>query len=111
MLSDHPLPWTEEKEGYAGGVIRDANRRIVIFVQENELRVRIVLWANAEEVQMRRGWNTTRWDNPKDTWGVVTFRGDCPRELLGYCRNAWPDPATALVKADEWLKENVEGKP
>lgn len=41
----------------------------------------------------------------------MTFKMEWPHELLGMGPdgNSRPDPFTALVKADEWIRVNVEG--
>ena len=103
MLSDHPRPWTEEPV-LGGGFITDANGQKVLFVSSSALRAQIILWANAEEVQMRRGWTAKLRET---RWVVV----DCPWQVCNWLkRQSFTDPATALVEADKWLTEQ-EGKP
>ncbi len=65
----------------------------------------IALARNAFDVMLRRGWGVERvWDNDLRVhrWYIVT---DAPRAL----REGFADPFTALVEADRWYAENVEG--
>lgn len=79
----------------------------------------IALARNAFDVMMRRGW----WPIPRlngGGWYLSVMSGTMtgpfcqdnrPEEFKALLRDAyWPDPFTALVEADRWYTENVEGK-
>ncbi len=64
-----------------------------------------VLARNAFDIMLRRGWGVERvWNNDLRVyrWYIVA---DAPRAL----REGFADPFTALVEADRWYAENVEG--
>ena len=61
----------------------------------------------AYDVMMRRGWGVMPCRSVKGWWVCKDsegnpFRNDCPRLY-------WDDPWTALVAADIWYAEHVEG--
>jgi hypothetical protein len=66
----------------------------------------IALARNAFDVMMRRGWFPKRADISRK-WFVLRL-SDSFQHAHRWCAD---DPFTALVEADEWYKENVEGRP
>jgi hypothetical protein len=69
----------------------------------------IALARNAFDVMMRRGWFPKRADISRK-WFVLRLSDSFQHEeLIG--TGCADDPFTALVEADEWYKENVEGRP
>lgn len=75
----------------------------------------IALARNAFEVMTRRGWWAV-----KDILGTFFVKGpnkgkfqhlDTPHPFDDWGNpSRFPDPYTALVEADKWYRENVEGK-
>jgi hypothetical protein len=63
----------------------------------------IALARNAFDVMVRRGWSIRK-DKLGSRWHVPEAHRP------NYCA-AGDDPFTALVEADKWYKENVEGRP
>ncbi|MDE2099651.1 MAG: hypothetical protein KGL39_20530 [Patescibacteria group bacterium] len=109
-----PALWRVE-DSWGVLVIRDANGDLVMAVPSRELAEQIVLWRNAEDVQLRLGWTARQSDTngPKqewcteDTWGRVAAwipvdDTDPSMVLRPICADT---PARALVEADRWMKE------
>lgn len=67
----------------------------------------MALARGAFDVMMRRKWEPEAWLAEGDVWGVDSAVASLPAELYAM---RWPDPFTALVEADRWYVENVEGK-
>ena len=110
MLDKYPRPWRVEPlfNPRQWCIVSADNKQVALFAAESrELADQIVLWANAEDVQMRRGWTTTRWQAPNESAGLfgAVIHGWWPSELLGFQNNAQPTPALALTAADAWLRE------
>lgn len=65
----------------------------------------IVLAREALDVMMRRGWGVKKaWYGGWEIIGGGSLFEESKRESWG------DDPFTALVEADKWYRENVEGK-
>ena len=74
----------------------------------------VTLARDAFELMMRRGW----WAVPmngikeKDGWALPAFRWAVYGPgAASIDRRGFDDPLTALVEADKWYRENIEGKP
>jgi hypothetical protein len=72
----------------------------------------IALARNAFDVMMRRGWNPLMTSNG---WSVSDFHRkrvyDKARTFRDWVlEQEWPDPFTALVEADRWMKEQEASK-
>lgn len=71
----------------------------------------IALARNAFDVMMRRGWGVDTDDSDPPRWFPIvdSRQGDAHHVLYGKMPGTelpdWPDPFTALVEADEWLKK------
>ncbi len=119
-----PAPWdvTADTSSAMPAVV-DAEGKPVAWVplEAADLRHFIALARNAFDVMMRRGWwaievNVTTEDELPPfskghgkIWRVSSFCGPLPLKKFTKEQIA-PDPFTALVEADRWYKENVEGK-
>ncbi len=71
----------------------------------------IALARNAYDVMMRRGWYPVPVES--ELWNVCTqgLAGKLPEEFWEAWRKLrFADPFTALVEADAWYREHVEGK-
>jgi hypothetical protein len=108
-----PAPWVSDKDGRVW-LDSGCDSSLVADLNEEDDAQFCALARNAIDVMVRREWTVTKWGygESKDKWGVTTFKGDWPHELLGMgpLANSHPDPFTALVEADSWYKANVENK-
>lgn len=85
-------------------VVYDGNQQVVAEFSEGDKAVAefIALARNAFDVMMRRSWTATKWmphDEKHGQWIALTEWDD---EVDG---RTGPDPFTALVEADAWMKE------
>ncbi len=114
-----PAPWEDRIDGYT---VRDANGDKVCgtfdWSHDGERAVAIqqfvVMARNAFDVQSRRGWYAVPVGvGSHSLWRVRVGRGhDMP---LGFIVNSdhngvFSNPFEALVAADEWYRQHVEGE-
>lgn len=65
----------------------------------------VALARNAFDVMMRRGWHPVKLG---DLWHVTMAGAGKDAIKAFWARHlGWPDPFTALVEADRWMKENI----
>ena len=113
----NPAPWVVLEDSCGDLYIQAGKRNISLLAGEmggpgERLVLEFVALArNAFEVIMRRGWgvlpcrSVTGYWVAKDSEGTpfdAGCRENCPTLY-------WPDPFTALVEADAWYREHVEG--
>jgi hypothetical protein len=60
----------------------------------------------AFDVMIRRRWGVTYPPGARKGW--IVNGPDVPEQFWKPNPENWPDPFTALVEADKWMKENVE---
>jgi hypothetical protein len=107
ILQLYPAPWKVCDEGAGkdgfGIVAAGAEGRFAdcfTNFRSRELAERIVLWRNAEDVLLRRGWSLM-FDDRNKLWSVMD--GALPWGPLEIIVQS--NPFTALVEADEWCKK------
>jgi hypothetical protein len=62
---------------------------------------------SAFEVMMRRQW----WPSyEEDGWRLDDLNASCAELAEWALAHPFPDPFTALVEADKWYRENLDGK-
>lgn len=66
----------------------------------------IAMARNAFDVMMRRGWQPYRVVN--GNWRVEDSLQGLNNPIRVACHMEWPDPFTALVAADEWMKKKEQ---
>lgn len=85
----------------------------VLESEHDVLEAELLRYQQAEEIQMRRGWMVAPVDgyfaSIKDTeygtrWCVPNIHWP---NAVPY----WPDPKTALIEADKWIREQEARKP
>lgn len=108
-----PVPWTSVRQFGAEPPYRCviANNMDAFAMVEREADADFIALArDAFDVMMRRGWQVMSIDG---RWHVHDGVDGNSYLWIGGV-GAYPipaDPFTALVEADKWYRENVEGKP
>lgn len=113
---DHPAPWRVVDEGDGNYAVVDASDRYVpgldhFSAQSKPVASRIVLEHNAGAIMMERGWHPLKvaggwWvdathdkADDQNNWHHDAFQ-------TWLYKQCWPDPFTAIVEADAWLREH-----
>jgi hypothetical protein len=123
-----PPPWhVRQSESSSKWILADANDEYIATFEIKEAAERCALARNAFDVMMRRGWSPEKYIDGWTATGTdreqIVVLSKWRRELCGWHRDEhgeaqwgpdgnkpaqFPDPFTALVEADKWLRENVE---
>jgi hypothetical protein len=115
-------PWHANMGWHHGGAVSTPCGRIELGEDREDDAAFIALARNAFDVLQRRGWSICRehlWGDPvrrnKLAWIVrwPNYLDGKLGEIVGPLGNEliWAaDPFTALVEADKWYREQVEGR-
>lgn len=104
-LTPTRAPWKVHKSCAPGHSIVMAGRRRVCPALAADAEL-IALARNALDVMMRREWGV----GGASRWWAALPPTECPEKFRRWCDDHYfPDPFTALIEADHWYREHVEG--
>jgi hypothetical protein len=106
-----PAPWrVRQSESSSKWILADANDEYIATFEIKEAAEQCALANNAFDVMMRRQWCAyPYWTPSKKRLWKVCFAG-CDTVLLNKMPKLNDDPFTAIVEADRWYRENIEGE-